>query len=89
MQPGGQLTDGLIGLGPHPASWVHQLKTLGLISSEVVAICFEPDKQDRGRRQGPLLPTSPAFLSFGNSYESKFWNIVWTHNIPVRDEKDG
>ena len=71
-------TDGLIGLGPHRASWLHQLNLLGLISEYIIAICFEPDKSHESHSQ---LPQSAGFLSFGNLYSSEGANTIWTANI--------
>lgn len=79
-----QLTDGLIGLGQHQASWLRQLNTLGLIPEDIVAICFDPAVEDRiSPRPGPSLPESAGFLSFGKSYTSQAASTVWTANVPA------
>lgn len=81
------LTDGLIGLGPHPGSWLHQLNMLGYISEYVIAICFEPDLgKSRHAAIGPELPEPAGFLSFGNPYSAQAESTIWTANIPSPEE---
>ena len=71
--------DGLLGLGPHPASWLFQLHTLGIISEYAIAVCLEPEI-------GHILPDSVleqvGFISFGDSYERQAVNMAWTATIP-------
>lgn len=79
-------TDGLIGLGPHRASWLHQLNLLGLISEYVIAICFKPTVGDISKVLASQLPEPVGFLSFGNSYSAQAARTIWTANIPSDSE---
>ena len=76
-------TDGLLGLGPHPASWLRQLNLLGIISEYVLAVCFEPVLGHMSQGPGSSLLEVVGFISFGDSmrYTRQVASAAWTGAI--------
>lgn len=83
-----ELTDGLLGLGPHqPAGWLQQLFYLGLISEFRFAICLEPRLGDIDiPLPDPSLVNYAGFLAFGELFATQAANTVWTRIIPPKSD---
>jgi len=80
-------SDGVLGLSPHPSSWLRQLHLTGLVSECVVTVCLEPARPLHGPRS-PFFEYA-GFISFGDLHATQSASTIWTTSVvhnPTNDE---
>lgn len=81
-------TDGLLGLGPHPAGWLRQLSFFGILSEYVIAICLEPVLGHMNPGPGSSVLEHVGFISLGDSmFTRQAASTAWTATIPPETSK--